>query len=65
MRAYVLVCGQVFDGLSDTLAGPAEILVENNRIERSAGRPPGARGVVLVDVRRRLDQAPVKMLQSP
>jgi imidazolonepropionase-like amidohydrolase len=46
MSVVVLVCGNVFDGISDTLTGPAEILVEDNRIakvERSAGRPPGAR----------------------
>ena len=45
MNAVVLLCGNVFDGLSDALTGPAEILVEGNRIsriERSVGRPPGA-----------------------
>ena len=45
MSTLVLVCGRVFDGLSDTLTGPAEILVQGNRIakiERSVGRPPGA-----------------------
>jgi imidazolonepropionase-like amidohydrolase len=45
MSAVVLLCGNVFDGLSDTLTGPAEILVAGNRIsriERSVGRPPGA-----------------------
>ena len=50
MGAYVLVCGKVFDGLSDALTGPAEILVEDNRIariERSVGRPPGARVIDL------------------
>jgi imidazolonepropionase-like amidohydrolase len=50
MRACVLVCGKMFDGLSDTLADPAEILVEGNRIakiERSVGRPPGARVIDL------------------
>jgi imidazolonepropionase-like amidohydrolase len=50
MSALVLVCGRVFDGLSDTLTGPAEILVEGNRttkIERSLGRPPGARVIDL------------------
>ena len=47
---HVLVCGNVFDGLSDALTGPAEILVEDNRItkvERSVGRPPGARVIDL------------------
>ena len=50
MGAYVLVCGKVFDGLSDALTGPAEILVEDNRIARiarSMGRPPGARVIDL------------------
>jgi hypothetical protein len=45
MNAYVLVCGNVFDGISDTLADPAEILVEGDRIariERSLGWPPRA-----------------------
>ena len=45
MSVVVLVCGNVFDGISNTLAGPAEILVEGNRIsriERSVGRPPVA-----------------------
>jgi hypothetical protein len=44
MSTLVLVCGNVFDGLSDALTGPAEILIEGNRItkiERSVGRPPG------------------------
>ena len=46
MSVVVLVCGNVLDGISDTLTGPAEILVEDNRIakvERSVGRPPGPR----------------------
>ena len=45
MSAVVLLCGNVFDGLSDAVTGPAEILVEGNRIsriERSVGRGPGA-----------------------
>jgi hypothetical protein len=28
MSAVVLVCGNVFDGISDVLTGPAEILVD-------------------------------------
>ncbi|HMN03642.1 MULTISPECIES: hypothetical protein [Geobacter] len=43
MSMFVLVCGNVFDGLSDSLTGPAEILVEGNRIteiEQSVRRPP-------------------------
>ena len=50
MSTLVLVCGNVFDGLSDALTGPAEILIEGNRItkiERSVGRPPGARVIDL------------------
>jgi imidazolonepropionase-like amidohydrolase len=50
MTMFVLVCGNVFDGLSDALTGPAEILVESNRItkiERSVGRPPGAQVIDL------------------
>ena len=57
MGAYVLVCGKVFDGLSDALTGPAEILVEDNRIakvERSVGRPPGAR---VIDLSERTPRA--------
>ena len=36
MSAVVLLCdvGNVFDGLSDALTGPAEILVEGDRIAR-------------------------------
>jgi hypothetical protein len=34
MNVVVLVCGNVIDGISDTLTGPAEILVEGNRIGR-------------------------------
>jgi hypothetical protein len=30
MSVVVLVCGNVFDGISDTLTGPAEILVEGS-----------------------------------
>lgn len=44
MSATVLVCGRIFDGASEELTGPAEILVEGNRIagmERSVDRPPG------------------------
>lgn len=34
MSVLVLGCGKVFEGLSDTLTGPAEILVEGNRIAK-------------------------------
>lgn len=50
MNALVLVCGDVFDGISDTLTGPTEILVTDDRIatiERSVERPPGARVIDL------------------
>ena len=50
MTVFVLLCGNVFDGLSDALTGPAEILVESNRITkigRSVGRPPGAQVIDL------------------
>ncbi|HEV2550824.1 MAG TPA: amidohydrolase family protein [Stellaceae bacterium] len=52
MAAVVLVCGKVFDGVSDALTGPAEILIEDNRIsriDRSVGRPPGAQVIDLSD----------------
>ena len=32
MRVTVLVCGNLFDGASEELAEPAEILVERERI---------------------------------
>jgi Protein of unknown function (DUF3363) len=50
MTMFVLLCGNVFDGLSDALTGPAEILVESNRITkigRSVRRPPGAQVIDL------------------
>jgi hypothetical protein len=40
MSVLVLVRGNMFDGISDTLAGPAEILVEGNRIARIERRWP-------------------------
>jgi len=45
MNSIILLCGRVFDGVSETLSGPMEILVEKNRItsvRRSLERPPGA-----------------------
>jgi hypothetical protein len=50
MRAVVLVCGTVWDGLSAGLAGPAAMLVEDKqraRIARSLRRPAGVR---IIDV---------------
>ena len=32
MSTLVVVCGNVFDGLSDALTGPAEILIEGNQL---------------------------------
>jgi hypothetical protein len=34
MTGVVLICGDVFDGVSDALTGPAEILIEDNRISQ-------------------------------
>jgi imidazolonepropionase-like amidohydrolase len=51
MSAIVLLCGKLFDGLSETLSGRTEILIEGNRItrvERSVERPPGAEVVDLL-----------------
>lgn len=53
MSMIILLCGKMFDGLSEALTGPVEVLIENNRItkvERSVGRPPGAQ---LVDLSER------------
>ncbi len=52
MSATVLVCGRVFDGASEELMGPAEILIEGNRIAsigRSVNRPPETRVIDLSD----------------
>jgi imidazolonepropionase-like amidohydrolase len=49
MSATVLVCGSVFDG-AEEITGPAEILVEGNRITgigRSVSRPAGAQVIDL------------------
>ena len=50
MSATVLVCGNMFDGSSEELSGPAEILIEGNRIAsigRSVNRPSGAQVIDL------------------
>lgn len=50
MSATVLVFGNMFDGSSEELSGPAEILVESNRsarIGRSVNRSPGAQVIHL------------------
>ena len=77
MSATVLVCGKVFDGASDRLTGPAEILVEGNRftsLERSVDRPPGAQVIDLsdrtvspgfIDTHVHLTMDAAKTLESP
>ena len=52
MTTVVLICGKLFDGVSKTLAGPSEILIEGDRIsqiERTVGRPLGAQIIDLSD----------------
>src|ERR1051325_6029560 len=52
MTATVLVCGNIFDGSSEGLSGPAEVLVEGNRITsvaRTVNRPNGAQVIDLSD----------------
>ncbi len=50
MQASVLLCARMFDGVSNQLAGPVEILVEGDRIAEigpSVRRPPDARTIDL------------------
>jgi imidazolonepropionase-like amidohydrolase len=52
MTPTVLICGKMFDGLSEELQGPAEIIIEGNRITsvaRSVDRPAGAQIIDLSD----------------
>ncbi len=52
MAKTVIVCGKLFDGLSDTIRGPTEILIEDDSIaevSNSVGRPSGAKVVDLSD----------------
>jgi imidazolonepropionase-like amidohydrolase len=45
MSKTVLVCARLFDGLSDTLPGPTEILIENGviaDIAQAVGHPASA-----------------------
>jgi len=52
MSDIILLCGRMFDGVSETLSGPMEILVEKNRITRvarSVERPAGAEVIDLSD----------------
>ena len=45
MAKTVIICGKLFDGLSDKMLGPTEILIEDDTISRSFefGRPSGRR----------------------
>ena len=46
MTKTVVICGNLFDGLSDVLLGPTEILIEGDAIVElsgSVGRPAGAK----------------------
>lgn len=50
MGAFLLLCGKLFDGVSDHLTGPIEILVEGERIREigtSVRRPPDAQTIDL------------------
>lgn len=50
MNSTVLICGDVFDGVSDALSGPQEVLIEENLIASigpSVARPPGVRVIDL------------------
>ena len=50
MGAFVLLCGKLFDGVSDRLTGPVEILVEGDRITEiglSVRRPQDAQTIDL------------------
>ena len=52
MSKTVLICGRLFDGLSDTLTGPAEILIENGviaELAQAVGRPASATVIDLAD----------------
>jgi len=52
MAKTVIVCGKLFDGVSDTIRGPAEILIEDAdiaEVSNSVCRPDGAKVVDLSD----------------
>jgi xanthine/CO dehydrogenase XdhC/CoxF family maturation factor len=52
MAKTVIVCGKLFDGLSETIRGPMEILIEDADIAEvsgSVGRPSGTKVVDLSD----------------
>jgi hypothetical protein len=50
MRAVVLVCGNMWDGLSAGLAGPAAMLVEDKQMARIARSLRWPAGVRIIDV---------------
>ena len=50
MRAVVLVCGNMWDGRSAELAGPAAMLVEDKQMARSARSLRRPAGVRIIDV---------------
>lgn len=50
MKSTVLLCGSIFDGVSDQLTGPMQILIEGNRIAAvgpSVDHPTGAQVIDL------------------
>jgi imidazolonepropionase-like amidohydrolase len=52
MAKTVIICGKLFDGLSDVLLGPTEVLIDDDLIAEvsgSVGRPNGAKVVDLSD----------------
>lgn len=52
MSTVILLCGRLFDGVSDHLSGPAEILISGNRIAsiaRTMNRPSDAQVIDLSD----------------
>ena len=53
MSAVVLLCGKIFDGISDRLTGPAEILIENGRISEIAPAVRRSSGAQVIDLRDR------------
>lgn len=50
MTATVLVCGKMFDGVSEELTGPAEISIEGNRITSIGRSVDRARGAQVIDL---------------
>ena len=50
MNASLLMCGSIFDGASEEVSGPAEILVQGNRIARIGRSLNAPRGAQLIDL---------------